>query len=185
MSGLVIDAAFPPPAVPAGVTGIMGYIGGAAEHVWSPGEWAPFHAVRQYPIWVIDFTGDPVRQGLDAIVAAENRGWAPHLPANETRVIVFDAEDKADPAWYAALAPVVETAGFVPVVYGSLSTVLGNAASDVLAADWDGIKAIPAGQTIHGVQYAANLHVGSVEVDWNLFDEWLMARGGVGPRRGA
>jgi hypothetical protein len=181
MSGLVIDAAFPPPAIPAGVTGIMGYIGGAADHVWAPGEWAPFHAIRQYPIWVADTGQSPSYAAGLAVAAARALGWA----AGIGRVIVCDLETQSAPNWYAAWAGNIAKEGFVSVAYGSLSTVLGNAASDVLAADWDGIKAIPAGQTIHGVQYTANLHVGSVEVDCDLFDDWLMARGGVGPRHGA
>lgn len=184
MSGLVIDAAYPPPAVPAGVSGVMGYIGGAASHVWTPAEWQPFRAVRQYPVWVAE-GGAADSQAAAAVKAAKSLGWAPDMPIGETRVIVIDMETAIEPAWYKIMAAGILSGGFVPVCYGSLSTVLGNAASDVLAADWDGIKAIPAGQTIHGVQYAANVHVGSVEVDYDLFDGWLMARGGVGPRRGA
>jgi hypothetical protein len=98
---------------------------------------------------------------------------------------VIDMETDVAPEFYGAIASAVEAGGFVPVAYGSLSTVLGNAAADVIAADWDGIKTIPPGQTIHGVQYAANVKAGGGTVDYDLFDAWLMARGGVGPRHGA
>jgi hypothetical protein len=184
MSGLVIDAAYPPAALPVGVDGVMGYIGGAAAHVWTPAEWQPFHAVRQYPVWV-SVPGSAVDQADEAVAAARALGWAPDMPLGETRVIICDMETIVSPAWYSIWAARILSGGFVPVCYGSLSTVLGNAAADVLAADWDGIKQIPAGQTIHGVQYAANVKLGAATVDYDLFDSWLMARGGVGPRRGA
>lgn len=183
MSGIVIDAAYPPPAIPAGVTGIMGYIGGAATHVWMPKEWAPFASIRQYPIWVADLNESATSQGMAAVKAAEALGWAPREA--DTRVIVIDMEASANAAFYEAMEVEIIADGYVPVCYGSLSTVLGNAAADVIAADWDGIKSIPAGQTIHGVQYAANVKAGGGTVDYDLFDAWLMARGGVGPRHGA
>ena len=182
MSGLVIDAAYPPPAIPAGVTGIMGYIGGLADHVWTPKEWAPFASIRQYPIWVAE-GGAADTQAAAACAAAKKLGWAPDQP--DERVLVVDMETAVEPAWYGIFADVVIANGFIPVAYGSLSTVLGNAAADVIAADWDGIKQIPAGQTIHGVQYQANVKAGGGTVDFDLFDAWLMARGGVGPRHGA
>ena len=186
MSSTVIDAAYPPPALPAGVSGIMGYIGGPhAAHVWTPAQWQPFHAARQFPVWVADLTADPAAQALAAVDAAERLGWAAHMPEAETRVIVFDVEAGANRAWWAALAAVVLPRGFVPVCYGSLDTVLANAAADVIAADWDGLAQLPAGQTVHGVQFRANVRLGATEVDYDLFDSWLMARGGVGPRHGA
>jgi hypothetical protein len=184
MSGLVIDAAFPPPGIPAGVSGVMGYIGGAATHVWTPGEWKPFHAVRQYPIWVAE-GGAADTQAAAAVKAAKALGWAPDLPLGETRVIVIDMETAVEPAWYKIMAAGILSGGFVPVCYGSLSTVLGNAAADNLVADWNGIKVIPAGQTIHGVQFTDNVLLNNTQVDYCVFDAWLMARGGVGPRKGA
>jgi hypothetical protein len=182
MSSLVIDAAYPPPAVPAGVSGVMGYIGGAALRVWTPAEWAPFHAVRQFPIWVANTGSNATAQALAAVKAVVALGWDAHLPQSENRVIVCDLEVSSNAAWYAVWSGTVTGSGFTSVAYGSLSTVLGNDAAHVLAADWDGIKSIPAGQTIHGVQYQANVKVGATEVDYDLFDSWLMARGGVGPR---
>jgi hypothetical protein len=182
VSGLVIDAAYPPADPPPGVGGIMGYVGGNAYHTWTPAEWAPFHGVRQFPIWVAELNESPQVTGRAAVAATARLGWVAH--AADTRVIVIDMETQADPAWWSGMAEVVTAAGYVPVAYGSLSTVLGNDAAHVLAADWDGIAKIPAGATIHGVQFAANVSLGgvSVRVDYSLFDSWLMARGGVGPR---
>ena|ERR1700676_1923740 len=180
MSSILIDAAFPPPVIPVGVSGVLGYIGGAAFHVWTPAEWRPFHAVRQFPIWVADTGQSPSYAAGLAVAAAKALGWAPGIG----RVIVCDLETQSVPNWYAAWAGNIAKEGFVSVAYGSLSTVLGNAASDVLAADWDGIPSIPAGQTLHGVQYRANVSLGSATVDYDVVDAWFMARGGVGPRRG-
>lgn len=185
MSHLVIDAAYPPPHVPPEFSGVLGYIGGAkATHVWTLAEWLPFRGMRQFPAYVPDMGADPVGQGIDAVMLAEDRGWAPHLPGAAERVIVFDTETGVDRSWWARLAAVVLGGGFIPVDYGSLGVVLGNAAADVLAAEWDGVASIPAGQTIHGVQYAANVPLGGTKVDHDLFDSWLFNRGGVGPRHG-
>ena len=181
MSSLVIDAAYPPAMVPAGVSGVMGYVGGAAAHVWTPTEWKPFHAIRQFPIWVAEIIESPQVSARGAVAAVGKLGWAAHEA--DTRVIVCDLETQVDPGWYAEWATAIGNAGYLSVAYGSLSTVLGNSAVDVIAADWDGIKSIPAGQTIHGVQYAANTKVGGTVIDSSIFDSWLMARGGVGPRR--
>ena len=185
MSSILIDAAYPPPAVPVGVSGVLGYIGGAADHVWTAHEWQPFAAIKQFPIWVADLAANPVAEGQAACKAAKALGWAAHMPAGQNRLIVIDLEAAVNRYWYARMAGTIDANGFTAVCYGSLDTVLGNAAADVLAADWDGIPSIPAGQTLHGLQYRANVSIGSATVDYDVVDAWFMARGGVGPRRGA
>lgn len=181
----VFDASIPPGSAPGNMTGVLGYIGGNTPHIWTPAEWQPFAHLRQFPIWVPFLDGDPVAQGADAATEAKRRGWAAHLPKDETRVIVIDLETAQVPEFYAAMAAAIITAGFVPVCYGSLSTVLGNAATAVWAADWDGITSLPPGQVIHGVQYDAGVPFGGTVVDFSVFDPWLMARGGLGARHGA
>lgn len=188
MTGLfrVFDAAVPPPSAPAGCHGVMGYIGGNATHVWTPAEWQPFAHLAQFPIWVCSLTGDhPSIQGGEAVYRARQLGWAPWEKGEAERVIIADLEAAADPAWYVQFCTPVVNAGFVPVAYGSLSTVLGNAASDVFAAAWDDAAVLEPGQTIHGHQYAANVPFGPTVVDYSVVDEWLMLRAGVGPRHGA
>lgn len=182
----IFDAAVPPVAVPApGMSGVMGYIGGAADHVWTLPEWQRFAGLVQFPVWVADLAASPAGQGEAAVKAARGLGWAAFLAEPGRRVIVLDLEAGADPLWYERAAAAVTAGGFVPVCYGSLSTVLGNAASDVIAADWDDIPVIPAGQVLHGLQYDADVLAGGALVDFSVFDGWLFARGGVGPRRGA
>lgn len=183
MSHLVLDAAYPPAHVPPEFSGVMGYIGGArATHVWSLAEWLPFSGMRQFPCYVPDLGSGPGPQARDAVGRAAGLGWAAYMPGDGRRVIVFDLETGQYPAWYAAAAAVVTSAGFMPVCYGSMSSVFGNEAYANIAAEWDGIDKIPAGQTLHGVQYAANVQLEGAKVDYSVFDSWLFNRGGVGPR---
>jgi hypothetical protein len=180
----ILDAAYPPSAAPDGVEAVVGYLDSPyALHPWPPAQWLPFGHLRQFPAWVANVTADPVAQAQKAVAQVLSLGWAP-LSAGFTspRVIILDMEASTDPAWYAKAAGVITAARFTPVAYGSLSTVLGNAAADVLAAAWDGVRAIPAGQTIHGGQYLANVPYAGTRVDYSLFDDWLFNRGGVGPR---
>jgi hypothetical protein len=180
----VFDAAYPPPTAPPGCSGVLGYIGGSrATHVWPATAWAPFRALRQFPCWVPAVTDNPAEAGQFAVKAARALGWAPG-PTVGPRVIVIDLETIEDRAWYASCAAEVLNGGFWPVVYGSLSTVLQNAATDVWAADWNGEAVIPAGQTIHGHQDQANAPYGGTQVDYSVIDAWLYERGGVGPRHG-
>ena len=74
------------------------------------------------------------------------------------------------------------TGKFTPVAYGSLSTVLMNAAVDVWAASWNGEAVVPPGQTIHGHQDQADVPFAGTRVDYSVVDAWLFERGGVGPR---
>jgi len=178
----IFDAAVPPDARPAGTQGVLGYVGGRATHVWRPAEWLPFRVVRQFPAWVADLSADPRHQADAAVAAVKALGWAAYEPEPERRAIIYDMETAADPAFYAVLASVTDLAGFVAVAYGSLSTVLQCAAADVLAAEWDDKAKIPAGQTIHGKQYKANVPLGGTEVDYSIIDAWLYQRGGQGAR---
>ena len=179
MTGLsrVFDAAFPPQAAPPGVTGVLGYLGGPrAAHVWTLGEWQRFGTLLQFPCWVpATATDNPVQSAIQACNAAKELGWAPMQAAK--RVIVCDLETEVVRAWYAMFAAEVEQQGFTSVAYGSLSTILANAASDVWVAAWDGTPALLPGQTVHAHQYFAGN-----TLDYSVCDEWLMARGGQGPR---
>jgi hypothetical protein len=178
----VFDAAYPPPAPPPGCTGVLGYIGGSrAAHVWPANAWLAFRNLRQFPCWVPALTDNSAEAGKFAVRAARELGWAPG-PKVGPRVIVCDLEAGENRSWYMNWAMAVEAGGFVPVVYGSLSTVLANAGSDVWAASWDGEAVIPPGQTIHGHQDQADVPFAGTRVDYSVVDAWLFERGGVGPR---
>lgn len=181
---VTLDAAYPPPAIPRGIAGALGYIGGPlALHAWPPAAWLPFAHVRQFPVYVGDPGRDPAVQAGQAVERMFVLGWSPFLSEPARRALIVDLETGADPAWYKRFADIVTRGGYVPVVYGSASTVLGNAASDVLVADFDNVPDIPAGQTIHGHQYKADIPLMGTRVDYSVIDGWLLARGGIGPRR--
>ena len=180
MTGLyrVFDAATPPQTAPAGCQGVLGYIGGArAARVWTLEEWQRFVHLVQFPAWVPDpVTEVPAHSAQNAVAAAKALGWAPWMsPAK--RAIICDLETDVVRGWYAAFAAEVEQRGFTAVAYGSLSTVLENAAAAVWVAAWDGSAVLLPGQTVHAHQYQAGRLM-----DFSVVDDWLSARGGQGPR---
>lgn len=182
----IMDAAIPPGTAPDDVNGVMGYIGGDAVHVWTLAEWQRFAHLAQFPVWVMGGSTDPAGDAHRAVGAAVSLAWAPHMPEPGNRVIIADMEATIDAEWYDAWAAVVTAEGFTPACYGSLSTVLENAAELVIAADWVGgsvLPPVPAGQTIAGLQWEANVPVGTTMVDYSVFTPALFARGGVGARR--
>lgn len=185
----IMDAAVPPATAPPGIDGVMGYIGGPrATRVWTLADWLRFQHLRQFPVYVPDLGTDPMTQAADAVALAENRGWAARMAQPGNRVIVIDMEAESDRGWYATMARYITSGGFTPACYGSLSTVLDNAAELVIAADWIGGASTPAvlaGESIEGLQWEANVPVGGTLVDYSVFTPELFARGGVGPRHGA
>jgi hypothetical protein len=182
----IMDAAVPPQFVPPGIEGVMGYIGGPrATRTWTLADWLKFSHLAQFPVYVPSLTADPEAQGLDAVAKAKALGWAANMPEPNRRVIVVDLEAEADRVWYSRIAAGITAGGFVPACYGSLSTVLENAAELVIAAAWSGgaaLPAVPAGQTIGGLQWEPNVPVQGTMVDYSVFTPGLFARGGVGPR---
>lgn len=178
----VFDAATPPKTAPPGCQGVLGYIGGLrATRIWLLEEWDWFAHLVQFPAWVPDVHSEsPVVSANLACNAAEKLGWAPWQA--DKRAIVCDLETDIARGWYAQFAGEVEQRGFTSVAYGSLSTVLENAAAEVLAAGWDGAAVLLPGQTIHGHQYQANVPFEGTEVDFSVVDGWLFARGGQGAR---
>lgn len=174
----VFDASKAPLAPPApGCEGVLMYVGraGFTPHVWTIPEADRFANLRQFPAWLPDFGNDPVTEARAAIAAVQGMGWAAH--EKFPRAIVYDFETSVFRDWYAVCAGVTIEAGFSPVIYGSLSTVLGNAAADNWIAAWDGVPALLPGQTIHGDQYAND-----GTYDLSVVDGWLFDRGGIGAR---
>lgn len=173
----VFDAAFPPQTAPPGCAGVLGYIGGGrATHVWTLEEWERFAHLTQFPAYVPNVsTEGPLEAASMACVAARDFGWAPFQA--ERRVIVCDLETDVVARWYQQFAAECEQQGFTAVAYGSESTIAANFASDNWVAAWDGNAQLLPGQTIHAHQYQAGQ-----SVDFSVVDDWLLARGGRGPR---
>jgi hypothetical protein len=178
----VMDAAVPPLTLPPAAQAVAGYIGGRATHTWTLAEWLRFSRVPQFPIWVADLGQSPALEAGAAVEAMLHRGWA-KMPEPGTRALVVDMENLADPAWYGAFALVVKRNGMTPVCYGSASTVFDNNPAAVWSAQWDNIPDVLDGE--HGHQYRANVAYEGTQVDYSVFDAWLFARAGVGPRKGA
>src|ERR1700675_22711 len=157
----IMDAAVPPLTAPAGIEGVMGYIGGPrATRVWTVAEWLRFSHLSQFPVYVPDLGADPHVQAREAVSLVTSLGWAAFMPEPVRRVIVFDTETLANRAWYAEAAAIVTVSGFMPAVYGSLAFVLENAAALVIAAAWSGgaaLPPVPEGQTIAGLQWEPNV----------------------------
>lgn len=177
----IFDAAYPPSSAPASCTGVMGYIGGAAEYrEWTKAEWLKFSHLRQYPVWVPDVHGSstPAAAGHAATAKARALGWK---ASGGSRILVCDLETVEDEPWYHEFATAVNSDGFYCVAYGSASTVMANRATNVMVAKYDGSQALPSGT--HGHQYAANVAYGGTQVDYSVVDDWFFERGGTGPRR--
>lgn len=179
------DAAFPPDTAPPGAVAVLGYIGrdGYTPHIWTPDEWRRFSHLRQFPAFLPDFTADPRDEADLAVSLVLKLGWDV-LPEPDTRLIVLDGETKTFPDWYKAWAGRVGFHGYHGYDYGSLANVLGNAAYDVWAADWDGIPALEPGQTEHAHQYQAGVKWGGTVIDLSSIDNATLRRGGRGPRHG-
>jgi hypothetical protein len=178
----VLDAAFPPMTLPPSVDGVAGYVGGRATHTWTLAEWLRFEHVPQFPIWAADIGEAPALEAGTAVEAMLHRGWAPHMPEPGQRALFVDLETSIAPKWYESFALVVERNGFTPVAYGSASTVNGNLADATWLAAWNDQPVVPVGA--HGHQYLADEPWEGTQVDYSVFDAWLFARGGVGPRKG-
>jgi hypothetical protein len=180
----VFDAAYPPPSAPPGAEGVLGYVGrpGYTPHVWTPEEWRRFQHLRQFPCWLPSLNDAPEHDALLAVDKVRELGWAPRMP--QIRVIICDLETSVVPGWFQRWAGTVGGQGFYGADYGSLSTVTADAAVDVWAADWDGLAQLPAGQTMHGNQYRANIAFGGTTIDLSVVDDSMFDRGGVGPRHG-
>lgn len=127
------DAAYPP-AQPPHSDGVVIYIGGDTPHVWLLVEIDMQPARYRLPTFV---RSDPPGPGAAADVAtAVARLKAIGAPAGT--LVAWDMEMAADAAYILAVYEGLRAAGYELIVYGSQSTVLGNANPDGLywGADW-------------------------------------------------
>jgi hypothetical protein len=128
------DQAFPsdpPPPLDA----IAFYIGGEVPHIWSDAEIDAQPARYRLPIFTrINNFGDPAGDATDIVAWA----MAHDLPPGST--VALDLETQQVPSYVAEVDTIVTTAGWVTMVYGSLSTVGGNGhpSGGLWIADWTG-----------------------------------------------
>lgn len=129
------DAAYPPSSPPH-ADGVVVYLGGDTPHPWTDAEVAAQHARYRLPVWV---RSNPPGPGAAADVAgAVARLKA--LGAPKGTLVAWDMETAADAPYIRAVYALLKAAGYLLIVYGSQSAVLGNHVPDGLywGADWTG-----------------------------------------------
>jgi len=130
------DAAWPLPNPPAS-DGFVFYLGGDALHAWTTAEVDGQKARYRLPTWV---RSNPPGPGAAADVAAAVARLEA-LGAPKGTLVAWDMEVAADAAYIRAVYDGLKAAGYLLIVYGSQSTVLGNDNPDGLywGAQWSGV----------------------------------------------
>jgi hypothetical protein len=123
---LMSDASSPPPAAPAGVKVVAGYIGGDTPHVWTAAEWARFGSLRKLPIFTRTNPG-AVSAEADAFAALAQL-WRVGAPRGVP--VAWDLEGGVHVPYMTTVGEVLHWAGFRVWSYGQASTVFGNPALD-------------------------------------------------------
>jgi len=128
------DAAFPP-ASPPECDGVCLYIGGDAVHVWTAEEIGMQAARYRLPIFV---RSNP--RGVFGVAADINAALhqLAAIGAPKGTLVAWDMETAADKAYIAGVYAGLTAHGYVLIVYGSQSTVMGDDNPDGLywGADW-------------------------------------------------
>jgi hypothetical protein len=140
------DAAYPPEAPPAGADGVCGYIGGDALNVWSSTDWERQRARYRLPIFV---RANPPGPGAEADVAAALKELRA-LGAPQGTLVAWDMEASVDASYIRQVESLVNAGGYRLIVYGSQSSVHGNANPNGLywGADWTGKPHIASGNVM-------------------------------------
>lgn len=131
------DAAYPL-ASPPPSDGVVIYLpGGDAVHGWSTAEAGEQKARYRLPVFV---RSNPPGPGAAADVAAAVAALHA-IGAPKGTLVAWDVEMAADAAYIRAVYGAMKAAGYLLIVYGSQSTVLGNDNPDGLywGADWTGV----------------------------------------------
>ena len=157
----MFDAAYPPLDPPKVDIAAL-YIGGNTPHVASDAEWARVMATGikyRLPIFTRSHDGDPV---ADAKAAVQ---WAVAHGQPKGTLIALDFETRVDAAYLNAFDAVIKAAGYLTVVYGSLSTVLRNPrpSGGYWTAKWDQTPHLDAGATM--TQYISDTQL---QKPWDL-----------------
>ena len=149
---------------------VGGYIGGPnAYHVWSKTDWAMFPSQPKLPIWVAGYNGDD--DGNACLAVLRGLGLS-------KIVIAVDMELRRDISYLNEFAATVQGAGYLILVYGSLSTVFGNPKlNGYWVADWTGQAHMALNPEtgdslgIRGTQYLPDVSPG---YDVSVWKEWIL-----------
>jgi hypothetical protein len=130
------DAAYPP-AHPPKTDGVAFYIGGDTPHVWTTAEIAAQHTRYRLPVYVRSNTSGA--SATADVMQATSRLHA--IGAPKGTLVAWDLEVAIDPGYILAVYRQMTVAGYILIVYGSQSVVLGNKNPDGLywGADWTNV----------------------------------------------
>lgn len=140
-----LDASTPPAEYPLGFDGLAFYIGGNTPHVWTPEEIKACPYRYRLPIFV---RSDPTASGVTA--AADVSSAVTHLAvigAPKLTLVAWDSETSVDPTYIQSVYPLLKSAGYLLIDYGSQSFVFGNENPDgyYWGADWTNVPHIHSG----------------------------------------
>lgn len=148
---LFYDAAYPPKSPPV-ADGVCIYLGGDTPHVWSKAEIQNALKGVTYilPIWV---RSNPPGPGASVDVA-DCVKQLQAVGAPKGCLVAWDMETSVSASYILAVYTLLKAAGYVLIVYGSQSVVMGNQVPDGLywGADWTSVQHLARGDEI--TQYA-------------------------------
>jgi Putative peptidoglycan binding domain len=130
------DAAYPP-AHPPKADGVAFYIGGNTPHVWTTAEIAAQRVRYRLPIYV----RSNVAGASAAADVAEAVARLHFIGAPEGTLVAWDLEAAVSAVYIHDVFQKLKAAGYVLIVYGSQSAVLGNKSPNGLywGADWTNV----------------------------------------------
>jgi hypothetical protein len=177
------DAEVLPPGPVADCAAVLSYIGGALAGGVEPAAADQWNAasdggrLRQAPIWAAELGSSPTQQGHTACDVAKELGWVPG------RGIWLDMETSTDGLWVEDFIAAVKSNGYREVTYGSLSSVfLLPADAGYHVAQWNGLPIVN-GARVLAHQYAANITVGTTQVDLSVVEHEARDLFGIGLRK--
>lgn len=141
--------------------GVAGYInGGDPFHVWSKGDWARFPKQRKLPILVQSYPSGAAEGESNAFQALHDLY---NLGVPKGVYIAIDYETAENAAYARAFDGVISWGGYIPLAYGSSSTVFNNPAKFYWVANYVSTGPFmyspdPAGGRVIMTQYADPSH---------------------------
>jgi len=161
------DAEFCPDPVPSGYQWCMVYAGGSsAAHPWDSAELARVAHLPRLPVWVpTPGTDNPVT------AAAELMAWlrGHKVPAGTHVMWDMETGQEPDPQWLGKAADAVRKAGWLNLIYGSVSSIFGQPRRDgYVVANPTGQPHMYAAANVRATQYSFNVTEPGGQIDQDL-----------------
>jgi hypothetical protein len=143
---LFLDSAYPQASLPAGVTGVCGYIGGDAVHTWTAAEWAAQKARWRLPVYVRSNPPGPGAAADVALAVAQLRV----IGAPPGTLCAWDMETSTDAEYVGQVYEGLTAAGYRLILYGSQDFVTKNQNPDgyYWGADWTNVPHLYPGDAV-------------------------------------